>query len=220
MLVRDIMTTKVITVTSDTSIYDAQDIMRLHGIERLPVVDEGKLVGVITKDTILRAAPSPSTARSIWEFTLIVHKMTVQDVMKTHVVTISPAMTVESAVALAQRKEVGCLVVLEGDNLVGIVTTNDFFYKILNPLFGIGVSGVRISVHRCGDANDMREVLSCIEKHSMRIISVHSLISTPGEENDFIIHLDTEDASQVTVELRKMGYTVEVRPHNAEDNSP
>ena len=213
MLVRDVMTAKVITVASDTSIYDAQDVMRLHGIERLPVVDEGKLVGVITKDTILRASPSPTTARSIWEFTLIVHKMTVKDIMKTQVVTVSPDMTVESAVALAQRKEVGCLVVLEGDNLVGIVTTNDFFYKILNPLFGIGINGVRISVRKCGDAKDMREVLSCVEKHSMRIIGVHSLIYAQGEENDFIIHLDIEDASQVTLELKNMGYTVEVRPH-------
>ena len=147
---------------------------------------------------------------------MIVHKMTVRDVMKTQVVTVSPDMTVESAVALAQQKRVGCLLVLEGDNLVGIVTTNDIFYKILNPLLGIGVNGVRISVRRCGDAKDMREVLSCIERHSMRVISVHSLISTQGEENDFIIHLDTEDASQVTVELKNMGYAVEVRPHTTQ----
>ena len=70
MLIRDVMTTKVITVASDTSIYDAQEIMRSNGIERLPIVDEGKLVGVTTKDTILRASPSPTTARSIWEFHL------------------------------------------------------------------------------------------------------------------------------------------------------
>jgi len=52
------MTTKVITVASDTSIYDAQDIMRLHGIERLPVVDEGKLADHLNSSVAVEVLPS------------------------------------------------------------------------------------------------------------------------------------------------------------------
>ena len=213
MLIRDVMTTNVITATSNISIYDAREIMRLHKIERLPVVDEGKLVGILTKDSVLRASPSPGMARNIWELTLIMHRMTVKDIMKTQVVTISPDLTVESAIALAQRKRVGSLLVLEDNKLVGVVTTNDFFYRILNPLLGIGVGGKRIIVYRCDTAKDMRGALGCVEKHGVKVISAHFLSSTEAGRNDFVLHLDTEDANQVMAELRNMGYSVELRPH-------
>ena len=72
--------------------------------------------------------------------------MKVKDIMVKDLVTASPDMTVESAIALAQGKKVGCLPVLENNKLVGIVTTNDFFLKILNPLLGIGEPGTRITL--------------------------------------------------------------------------
>jgi acetoin utilization protein AcuB len=213
MLIRDIMTTKVITITSDISIYDAREIMRSHRIERLPIVEEGKLVGILTKNEVLKALPSPSMARSIWELTMILHKMKVKDIMKTQVITANLDMTVESAIALAQQKRIGCLPVMEDDRLVGIVTTNDFFYRILNPLLGIGQKGMRISVYRCDDAKDIREVLDCVGKYGIKITSIHSLPSDEVNRNDLVIHLDTEDVSQVIAELRNVGYSVEVRPH-------
>ena len=134
MYVRDIMTTNVVTIPSSTSIADAKRIMEAHRIRRLVVVDKGKLVGMITKAITRRVAPSEATSLSVWEINYLMAKMVVKDVMKTDVVTVSPDVTVECAVATAQQHGVGALPVLEDDVLVGILTTNDFFYKILNPL--------------------------------------------------------------------------------------
>jgi len=215
MFIRDVMKADVITITSDTSVYDAREAMRSHRIERLPIMDEGKLVGILTKHEVLKALPPPGMARSIWEYSLILHKTKVKDLMKTPVVTADPDMTVEDAVSLAQREKIGCLVIMKDNKLAGIVTTNDFFYKILNPLLGIGMSGVRLYVHQCDDARSMQDVLESIARHGMGIVSVHSLPSAVANRHDLVVHLDAEDASQVVTELEGKGYSIELRSHHA-----
>jgi acetoin utilization protein AcuB len=150
MRIRDIMTWNVVTVSSDTPIMEARKIMNAHNIRRLPVIDKGKLVGMVSRDGITRASPSPATSLSAWEINYLLAKMTVKDIMSRNLVTVSPATTVESAVALAQNKGVGALPVVEDGTLVGIVTTDDFFYKILNPMLGIGKPGTRLLIGNCG----------------------------------------------------------------------
>src|SRR4030042_1888827 len=131
MYVRDIMTTNVITVAWNATVIEACEIMRVHRFSRLPVVDRGKLVGIVTRDKLLRVSPSPANSVNVPELIYLLSKKMVKDVMITHLVTANPGMTVEHAVALAQSNRVGSLPVLEDDRIVGIVTTNDFFYKIL-----------------------------------------------------------------------------------------
>jgi len=211
MLVRDIMTTNVITVPSYTSVIDAGEILRAHKIERLPIVDKGKLVGLVTKDKLLRVSPSPATSLSIHELTYLLSKMTVKDVMQTNVVTANPDMTVESAIALAQGKKVGCLPVLENNMVIGIVTTNDFFYKILNPLLGIGEPGSRIKVHGCVGDNDIQSVCDVIGKHGVEVMSVSYIPHPKGGERHLTIHVNSENVDEIVEELRRMGYIVEIR---------
>ena len=211
MLVRDIMETNVVTLPSSTVVPEAVNIMRAHRIERLPVVDKGILVGMVTKDTLLRASPSPATSLSIHEMSYLLSKLTIGEIMKKEVVTITPAATVEAAINLAQTKKVGCTPVVEGERVVGIVTTDDIVFKILNPLLGIGVPGQRIIVYRCGNAEHIEQVMGCINKRGVRIKSTCTVAGQAGEENNLLIHLDTEDASQIATELESLGYTVEIR---------
>ncbi len=212
MRVRDIMTYNVVTVPSDTPVSQAAEIMRAHRFERLPIVDKGKLVGLVTKDRVLRAAPSSATSLSIWELTYLLSKMTVKEIMEKDVITATPDMTVESAVALAQERRVGCLLVLEGDRVVGIVTTNDFFYKILNPLLGIGEVGTRLTVRSC-DVRCMTEVLGILNKHKANMKTMMYLPSASGEEKDLVLHVDIEagEANKIMDDVKASGYTAEVR---------
>jgi len=66
MNVRDYMKSPVFTVTPDTLIYNAMETMREKHVRRLPVVENGKLVGLVTRKTIIEATPSPSTALTLW----------------------------------------------------------------------------------------------------------------------------------------------------------
>ena len=213
MRIRDIMTYNVITIPSNTLVNHANEIMRTHRFERLPVVDKGKLVGIVTKDRLLRAAPSSATSLSVWELNYLLAKMTVVEIMEKDVVTVTPDTTVESALALAQEKRVGSLPVVEDDRVVGIVTTNDFFLKILNPLLGMGEVGTRLTIRNCPDADCLRQVCEIIHGHKAGIVTM-SYLRFPGmEEKDIVVHIDksVDEARIIVEDIEAAGYSVEIR---------
>jgi acetoin utilization protein AcuB len=217
MRIRDIMTWDVVTVSSDTPIMEARKIMNAHNVRRLPVVDKGKLIGMISRDGITRASPSPATSLSVWEINYLVAKMTVKDIMSKALVTVTPDTTVESAVSLAQNKGVGALPVLEDGALVGIVTTDDFFYKILNPMLGIGKPGIRLLIRDCGTPKCMQEimeimgVMEVVGKNKVKILAVHSMPTAEGEQSELILHLDNADPTKIIKVLADRGYKAEIR---------
>jgi acetoin utilization protein AcuB len=217
MRIRDIMTWDVVTVSSDTPIMEARKIMNAHNVRRLPVVDKGKLMGMISRDGITRASPSPATSLSVWEINYLVAKMTVKDIMSKALVTVTPDTTVESAVSLAQTKGVGALPVLEDGALVGIVTTDDFFYKILNPMLGIGKPGIRLLIRDCGTPKCIQEimeimgVMEVVGKNKVKILAVHSMPTADDEQSELILHLDNADPAKIIKVLADRGYKAEIR---------
>jgi acetoin utilization protein AcuB len=210
MKVRDVMTWNVVTVTSDMPIMEARKIMDAHGVRRLPVVDKGKMVGMVSKERITRTAPSPATSLSVWEINYLLAKMTVKEIMSKDPVTVDPEMSVEAAIALAQKKGVGALPVLENNKLVGIATTNDFFYKILNPVLGIGKSGTRIVISKGGDIKGLQEILDAVKKAGAKIVSFHNMPPVEGKEQDVCLHLDKEDVKQLVKDLATKGFSTEI----------
>jgi len=211
MQVRDVMTWNVVTISGDMPIMEARKIMETHNIRRLPVVDKGKLVGMVSRDRIVRVGPSSATSLSIWEINYLLAKMTVKEVMSKNVTTVSPDLSVESAIALAQGKGVGALPVLEDHNLIGIITTNDFFYKLLNPVLGIGKPGIRLTISNCGEAKCIQDVMECIGNHKVEILSIHSMPPIEDKEPELCVHIGSTDASQIIKDLKDKGYSTELR---------
>ena len=211
MLVNDVMTTNVVSIPSHTSLAEARRILDAHRFRRLPVIDRGKLIGVVTKDALDRMGPSQMTTFSMHELGYLVNKITVKEVMRRDVVTVTPDMTVEEAVALAQTKGVGTLVAMEGESVVGIVTTNDFFYKVLNPVLGIGIPGSRLVVRNCYRGPDVEKVVAVINKLKVGITNLFVTDFPEVQKHDLVIHLDVEDNTQVIEEIKKLGYSVEPR---------
>jgi len=107
MQVGDVMMTNVVTIPSDTSLAEARRIMDAHRFRRLPIVDRGKLVGIVTKDTLDRTGPSQLTTFSVHELSYLLQKIKVRDVMRQDVLTGPPDMTIEQAVTLGQSKGIG-----------------------------------------------------------------------------------------------------------------
>jgi len=204
MLVQDVMTRNVITVSRGTSIGEAQRIMKEHNFRRLPVVHRGKLVGLITEPRLERVKPR-TTAPLLWQITYLLSHTTVGDVMRKKVVTVKPTDTVELAVAKAQAAKVGTLIVLDGNKIVGICTTNDFFYKIVNPTLGLGESGSRIFIAGGGDGKVAQKIISKVNQLGVEI-KVLWAIPSPAGRRDLTLHLELEDATSVVEELKKLGY--------------
>lgn len=208
MKIKDIMTWNVVTVSSDTPIMEARKIMETHKIRRVPVVDRGKLVGVVTMDRIVGVGPSPATSLSVWEMNYLLAKMKVKEIMQKDVVTIDPEASVEFATAYAQKNRVGIMPVMENDRVVGIVTTTDFALKVLNPILGIGKPGTRLNIDNCNKPAQIKEIMDIIEKNNLKLISAHML--PPAEEitNGFAVHVDTEDAGKLVKDIQAKGYKV------------
>jgi len=209
MLVRDVMTYNVVTVPSAIPVFEAERLLESHKFERLPVVDKGKLVGLVTKDTLLKASPSPATSLSRGELLYILSKMTVNDIMKKNVITVAPDTTIERATEIAQEKRVGCLIAVEEGKVVGILTTNDIFFKVVNPLFGIGEKGKRIIVYGAGEMEQMQKVFDCVKKAGFRMKRLWQPAGT--ERKDLILHMETEDVGALISRLEKEGFSAEER---------
>lgn len=211
MRIREFMATNVVSVSSKTSIVEARKYMVAHGIRRLPVVDNGKLVGMVSFRKISEAAPSVATTLSVWEINHLLGKMTVAQLMHKNPVTVTPDTTAESALALAQDHKVGALPVMDNGHLVGIVTTNDFVYRIMNPLLGLNKPGVRLHIYDCGETNKIQEAVSLVAKNNLNIEAIHVDDSSERETRDLIIQVDTKDPKPLMEDLANRGYKVEIR---------
>ncbi len=145
MIIERRMTRNPVTATPDMSIAEASTLMKQEKVHRLPVLDkEKRLVGIITEKDILYATPSPATSLSIHEMAYLLSKLTVKKLMSKNVVSITKDTTVEEAARMMVDQDLSSLPVLEGAQLIGIVTKSDMF-KILLELFGARHFGVRVT---------------------------------------------------------------------------
>jgi acetoin utilization protein AcuB len=211
MYIRNIMTTNVVTIPSSTSVAEARRIMEAHGFGRLPVVDKGKLVGMVTRRRLDQVSPSKATSLTMWELSYLLSKTTVKEIMVRDVLTITPDTTVEESVALAQSHKVGALVVVEGGKVVGISTTTDLFYKMVNPLLGIGEPGNRIEIIGGGEGKALEDIISLINKLGLRIVTLHVITPPGATKKKLVVHLDSEDIMPLIADLKSQGYEVNVR---------
>lgn len=211
MLVHDIMSTNVITIPSSISLAAARKIMEAHGFRRLPVVDKGKLVGIVTERRLETYYPTKNTPLNIWEVGHYLDNTPVREIMEKKVITVTPDMTAEESLALAQSNRVGALVVVEDSRVVGIITTNDFFYKIVNPVLGIGEPGYRIEIPGGGDPKKLEEILSIINNECPRITNLHIFSLPESREKNVIVHFNCDNVDEIKQALAKRGYTAQER---------
>jgi len=146
MLVKNRMTKNPITVKLDLPIAEALEWMRREKVRHFPVVNKkGKLVGVVARDDLLYASPSPVTSLSMWEVTYLMSQVTVKEAMTEDVITTTEDTPLEEAARIMFDKKIGCLPVMRDGTVVGIITESDLFEAFLE-LFGGHDRGVRLTV--------------------------------------------------------------------------
>ncbi len=145
MLVKNRMSTPVITVGPDVPIMDALNTMKINKIRRMPVVDDkDALLGIISDKDLLNAGPSDATSLSVWEINYLVAKITVKKVMTKKVLAVREDTPIEEAARIMVDNKVGGLPVMDGKKIVGMITESDLF-KILLELMGARERGVRVT---------------------------------------------------------------------------
>lgn len=145
MLVRDAMTTPVVTATGDTPVREARRLMQQGGFHRLPVLHGEQLVGIVTARHLRRYQPVPGSPLAVWEEPALLDDLPIAAVMEREVVTTTADSSVEAAVELARAHGVGALPVLDRGRLVGIVTVTDLF-RLLAGLLRVPRGHVQLRV--------------------------------------------------------------------------
>ena len=124
-IVRNWMTPHPITITPQTTLPEAKQLMVDYHLRRLPVVDKNKLVGIITWRDINRAESSTDTILNLYEFQVMRARLTARAFMSTALVTISPDATIEEAAGLMIEHKISGLPVVEDGKMVGLITETD-----------------------------------------------------------------------------------------------
>jgi len=125
MNVRDLMTTSPITVGPETPVLDARQLMVDKRFRHVLIADGPKLLGIVTDRDIRLNLPSPATSLSVWEINYLLARLTVASVMTKSLVTVSPRQDTREAALLMLDHKIGALPVVDGGQLVGIITETD-----------------------------------------------------------------------------------------------
>jgi acetoin utilization protein AcuB len=139
------MSHPVITAAPDLQITKAHELMAHEKIGQLPVVKNGKLVGIVSKNDISKAYPSSVTSLAVWEIASLLEKIKVKDVMIKKVRTVTEDTLIEEAARIMVDGEISSLPVMRGAELVGIITQADLF-NIMMEMLGARRPGVHFSV--------------------------------------------------------------------------
>lgn len=207
MYVKDYMTTDLITITPNTSVIEAQDLLRKHDVNRLPVVKGDKLVGLITKEVISRNLPSNVTSLSKNEINYLLEKTTAEDIMVKKVVTTDSSMLLDQAARMMIDQNLGVLVIVENDKLVGIITDKDIF-KAFIDISGSNYPGTTLVVELAEDrAGVVEEIGDALVETNNNLTHMLVYYQVNGSIR-VVISVNTEEIDALIEAIERRGYEV------------
>jgi len=123
--VRDVMSRKMVTISETDTLSTVEDIMTFGHVRHMPVVRAGKLVGVVSERDLLRASLSNLTEFASEERRAFLHVVEIARVMSAPPIVIDVDASIEEAARVMAEHKIGCLPVMEHENLLGLVTETD-----------------------------------------------------------------------------------------------
>lgn len=210
MKVKDRMSVNVRTVGLDTNINEAFSLMKENNIRRLPVVEKGKLMGIVTLSDLNQAAPSTATTLSIHELNYLLAKTTIKDVLpkKQQVITIGPDNYIETAAKIMRKYRVSGLPVMENNQLVGIVTETDIFDALIDIL-GVKKTHSRIDLYTSDRPGTVAAITGMIANKGKNILNTVVYYDEKRDQYKMIVRIEELDNEDIVKELKKCGYEVE-----------
>lgn len=208
MLVKDRMTPSPITIKPDSTHKRASDLMREHNVHHLPVVDkDGQLVGIVVYQDLIAAQPSAATTLSIYEIHSLLSKLQVQQIMSSPVFTTTTDCPLEDAARLMLDQDIGCLPVMENNQLVGIITETDIFQALV-MLLGGGEEGARFTLQLPDKPGVLAKIAQIVANTGGNITSVTTWDSTADDQAYITIKAQGADFARLKAELEASEATV------------
>jgi len=223
LLVENWMNPKVVTVDADDSMLDATKLMKEQNIRRLPVLEKGKLVGIVTDRDLKRASPSDATTLEAHEILYLIANIKVREIMSKNPITVPHDYTVEEAAEiLLQAKISGMPVMDKNGKVIGMITQTDLF-KVFISLTGVGKRGIQFAFLLEDRAGSIKEVTDVIRAYGGRMASILSSYEKAPEGHRYVYirmyGVHREDMPQLKEDLKKKGkmlYIVDSRENKRE----
>ncbi|AHF08333.1 CBS and ACT domain-containing protein [Desulfitobacterium metallireducens] len=204
MYVRQFMTSQVFTVSPEDNVADTMALMREKKINRLPVVQKGKLVGIVTDGDLREVSPSPATTLSIFELNYLVAKTSIREVAVKKVITCSPDTKLEDAAVLMRDHGIGSLPVLDQEKLVGIITETDIFDTFLD-IMGFRSPGDRMVIETKDEVGVIGDLSSIIQDYDVNITSL-AVYHLKNNKVQILVRLNGDRVKEVKDALLGKGY--------------
>ena len=215
MHVGRVMKKELVTIPPTLSLNDAMAIIREKDIDHLLVVDSrNKLVGIVSDRDLKKSMASPATTLSKHELNYLLEQAQVDAIMVKRIIAVTPATTIERAARIMQQNNISSLPVMEGDKLVGIITTTDVMEVLLQAI-GMDADSVRFTVLVKDRVGVMADICTLLRDNHISISSLvtwreagHSdlyqlIMRVPAGDGDRAMSLLKEAGFQVLTEYVK-----------------
>lgn len=209
MLVKDIMTSDVLTVREDQSMLEARELLRGKNLISLPVTDDMKRIrGIITLDDIGKASPSDSSTLSRYEANYLLGRLKVKDVMRRTVVTVDADDTIEFVAYKLYKYRVNALPVVNKENkLCGIVSRSDIFRSIIE-MMGMNRNCLRLTIEAPDKVGVVAEISNIMKDDGINIISLVTKQNGDGTAEITIRAALNNNGMDIIEQIREAGYVV------------
>ncbi len=212
VFVKTRMTTDPWTVRSDATIPEAIALMKDKHVRHLPVMDAGRVVGVISEGDIDSALPSKATSLSVNELTYLVNKLTIAKVMSRDPITIGSDALLEQAAVVMREAKIEMLPVLDAGRLVGVITESDLLDAFIE-IMGFKDQGTRLVVEAPDVPGALAQLGAVTGKHGANIQHL-AVYRGSGETSDVVLGVNTADTSELEADLAEAGFVVRGRLNN------
>ncbi|HZK34115.1 MAG TPA: CBS and ACT domain-containing protein [Bacillota bacterium] len=206
MFVKNKMTRNPHTISPDYTIPDAHETMMQHGVKRLPVMKNGRLIGIVSKEDIQSASPSKATSLSVGEITYLLAKTKIKHVMSKTIITISQNALLEEAATLMRDQKVGFLPVVEDGKMVGVITESDIFDSFIE-LLGFREQGTRLTIEAVDEPGIMSNLTSIISKFGANISRVAVYRGQHGK-SAIVVGINSMDTGEIEKSIEDNGFII------------
>ncbi len=216
MIVSNWMKPDPVTVSSDTSVVEAQRLISEHNLRILPVVDEGRLRGVLTRKNVNEAANCVARTQNIYEVNYFVDRLKVKDLMNRMLKTVEDNVTVEQVMLRGNRESVSTFPVMKEDRVVGLVSEVEIFEAMIEilgaeeNLHGVTLEPVEI------DAGLFSRIATVAEEAGARMEAMFTIRVADTTKKKVVLRFDAEDLNKVIDSLKTAGFkTTEIESNIA-----
>ena len=209
MRVRDCMTAPVQVIGPDAPAWEALGLMRRHRIRRLPVMEDGALVGIITwTDVVRMQPPAVGGERHIPNLSI---GILVRHLMTPSPLVVDPDEPLETAAALMRQHKIGGLPVVEAGRLAGMITESDLF-DVFTEMFKAGADEVRLRVAVGSISVELPRIVAALARAGVPVVSLHTVRARDAEGVSLVVHERDRRRARDALERLALEITFERAP--------